>query len=140
MSRRWQAALVAGLGALVLSGCHAVAPPPPIPTPSALEIGDRQYEAGDLRSAAASYEGYLEEGAQTVAGGDRALFRLAMMALADPADGSSRGLRWLRRLVATYPASPYRASAEVVLAYEVEVRRLREQIEALKAIDLEPPG
>jgi hypothetical protein len=117
-----------------------VAPPPAEPSPSALEIGDRLFEAGDLRSAAASYESFLGETPQeAVAGGDRALFRLALIALADPGAAGLRGLRWLRRLLATYPASPYRGSAEVVLAYEAEVRRLREQLDALKAIDLDPP-
>jgi hypothetical protein len=141
MSRRWRRALVAGGWALVVSGCHTVVPPPPSSTPSALEIGDRQFEAGDLGTAAASYESFLgERPGEAVAGGDRALFRLAMMALADSADGRSSGFRWLRRLVANYPASPYRASADLVLAYEAEVRRLREQLEALKAIDLDPPG
>jgi len=131
--------ILAGCGlAAVLFGCSPTPPPAPSP-PSALEIADALFEAGDFPGAAVAYQSHLGSGESPVVGGDRALFRLAVIELGNATSGTARGLRLLRQLVSNHPESPYRSPAELLLSYEAETRRLREQLEALKAIDLEPP-
>jgi len=137
----------AGCGlAMMLAACHPTSPPRAVPPPSALEIGDRFFDAGDAPAAAAAYERHLESG-DAVAGGDRALFRLALLELSGPGEPRAEGFEKLRRLVSSHPESLYRGAAERLLGFEAETRRLREQsralreqLDALKAIDLEPPA
>lgn len=133
-----------------------LAGPPPDPRVPALRRGDEAYESGDLASAAAAYDAYLATDA-TPEEIERVLVRLVVLCTLPPTRDPVAARDYHQRLVVEFPASTYRAEADLVLRastegdnqrrriqeLEKEVARLKQVVEKLKEIDLaprKPPG
>jgi hypothetical protein len=123
----------------------AVVPPPVVPEAprSELDLADEAWEHGDLELAMHHYRAVLETGAEGVA---RALFRVGSTQLvpSGPDFDPASGRRALRRVLSEYPDSAWALEAALLLDLQDEVKRLEEQLEEIKRIDLErrrrPPG
>ena len=109
----------------------AAPPPLPPPPPSYLAIGDRYFDAGDYASAADAFQAYLS-GNPSAPDRDRALFRLALTHEfpQSPVHDSAQALAELQELLSTYPDSPLRPQAELVLQLHQEAERLRAEVQA----------
>lgn len=128
------------------------APEPGEPSePTLLEVGTAQFQAGDYALASQSFEAFLLEHPKSP---DReyALYFLGLSRAV--AQDSGRDLLQaeaaFRRLIAEFPQGVYRRPAEYVLRLraridrltaeagerEERIRRLEEELERLKAIDL----
>lgn len=107
-----------------------VAPPPP-PPPNYLELGDRSFDAADYPAAAEAYRVYLRDNS-SAPDRDRALFRLALAhALpGSPINDPPQAAALLRELQNSFPQSPFRPQADLLLRLQDEVERLRLQWQA----------
>jgi TolA-binding protein len=144
---------------------EAIIPEPPEPAPeetpapepgeaaepTLLEVGTAQFQAGDYALASQSLEAFLLEHPKSP-DREHALYLLGLSRAV--AQDSGRDLvqaeAALRRLIAEFPQSAYRRQAEYVLRLharierltaeagerEERIRRLEEELERLKAIDL----
>lgn len=144
---------------LFLASCQKkAARPPAMPSPAAasadngFEQGETFFQAREYGKAAAAYESYLNTGANKKR--DQALFQLG---LAYELSGRDRdkATAAFRQLVQEFPESQWGAEAQVILALQSEIGklraesntreeqigRLRSELEKLKKIDLEKkPG
>ena len=142
--------VIAFSGVLALSGCHkrvpitalppapapvptpapaptsAPAPPPaPAPSPETLAFDEAQlaFNAGSYEEACRAFESYLRlspAGSQR----DQALFRLGLgYVLRSPADWQ-RASEALHQIVEGFPASPFKAPANLILTLHSEVGQL----------------
>ncbi len=104
----------------------AVAPPP-----NYLAIGDEHFDAGEYGPAADAFQTYLR-GSPAAPDRDRALFRLALTHEfpESPVYDSAQALAELQELLNTYPNSPLRPQAELVLQLHEEADRLRTEVQA----------
>jgi outer membrane protein assembly factor BamD (BamD/ComL family) len=114
------------------------------------EAAEDSFEKGDYASAIRSYEAYLL--ANTPEHQDRAYFRLGLSYgfAPDKPQNLRQARSHLQRLVAQFPRSPYRASADLVLLLLTEIDKLNgrvneqqsriatlmEELQLLKAIDM----
>jgi len=115
---------------LVLSGCNKrvpiVALPPasaPNPAGAALDEAERAFNAGNYEAAGRAYDDYLRlypAGTQR----DQALFRLGLAyALRTNADWQ-RASSAFRQIVEGFPASPFKAPANLILSLHSELDQL----------------
>jgi hypothetical protein len=155
------------LTSVLIASCHprsvsvppvppaAPAPPPgpigpPAPPVRGYETADRSFEAGDYPKAARSYEEYLRT--ETPRDPDWVHFRLGLAyALARGAAQDLKRSRDHFQRVAQFPASPYRAPAELILSLQAEfekagaqlneqqvkIKTLAEELQRLKSIDMQ---
>ena len=111
--RRGARALVAGLA---LGGCALVQP-----------AGDRLFADGHFVAARAAYEDYLASGRAAGRRRERALYPLGLIharpggELHDPVEAR----RYLERLLAVEPPSPYATQAALILDLQLAVSKLR---------------
>lgn len=120
--------------------CRKGVPTPTIPT--TFKMAEYHFEAGKYAESAEAYEQYLHD---NPAGDnqDRALFRLGLSySFPDsPVRDLQRAVKTFRRLVTTYPQSPFRREAEVILALQTSAEKLRadvrEREDRIKALDSE---
>ena len=102
---------------LLLAGCSALQIPE----------GDRLFTRGDLPAAKIAYEEYLDRGPAEGRRKERALYHLGLIharpegELHDPV----KARRYLERLLAVRPASPYATQAALILELQIETNRLR---------------
>jgi tetratricopeptide (TPR) repeat protein len=103
---------------------------PPPPPPNYLAIGDQHFDAGEYAPAADSYQTYLQAN-PAAPDRDQALFRLALTHEfpESPVHDSARALAELQELLDTYPDSPLRPQAELVLQLHGEADRLRAEVQ-----------
>lgn len=145
---------------LFLASCQKKAggPPPATPAPvvahaaNGLEQGEAFFQAREYGKAAAAFESYLAAGPNKKR--DQVLFQLG---LAYELSGRDRdkGTAAFRKLVQEFPQSEWLEEAQVMLALQSEIEklraenntreeqigRLRRELEKLKRIDLEKkPG
>ena len=120
--------------------------------PSSLDLGEANYQARKYANAARLFEAYLQKN-PTSSDRDMVLFRLGMsLALADNStEDMRRAEQTLKRLVAEYPASPFREPAEAILYLQSQIESLKadlkekdaklkllsEELQKLKEIDLQ---
>jgi tetratricopeptide (TPR) repeat protein len=125
--------------------------PKTITTPSSFELGEMDFQVGNYKQAAQSYETFLSSNRESK---DRAeaLFHLGWSRVL--ADDSSRDLRQaevhFQRLIAEFPDSRFRKQAEFILGLlnqidklradvkerDDKIKRLGEELQKLKDIDL----
>ncbi len=113
---------------LVLGACHkkpakiAVQPP----SPTKLEIGNGNFEAGQYDAAAQSYEAYLKENPAAV-DRDQALFKLGIIygLSGDDPENITRAENQFRALMTQFPQSRYKPEAEYILSLQSDVENLR---------------
>ena len=126
--------------------------PKPIAAPSSLDLGERRLQIGKYAQAAKAFEDYLKENPKSTLR-DRALFQLGLSKAL--ASDSTRDLRSaesvLKQLVAEFPSSPYKYQAAFILGLqsqidklktdikdrEEKIRKLSEELQKLKEIDLQ---
>jgi outer membrane protein assembly factor BamD (BamD/ComL family) len=145
---------------MALSACHkrvpiAALPPAPSPaTPSpaaaALDAADRAFSTGSFDEACRAYENYLRLN-PSGEGRDQVLFRLGLSYVLRPSADWQRGMLSLRQVVETFPNSPFKAPASVILSLRSEldqlaantqqrdqrIRQLAAELDRLKKIDAE---
>jgi len=107
---------------------QAPAAPPP---PNYLAIGGQHFDAGEYAPAADAFQTYLR-GSPAAPDRDRALFRLALTHEfpESPVHDSAQALAELQELLNTYPNSPLRPQAELVLQLHGEADLLRAEVQA----------
>jgi molybdopterin converting factor small subunit len=95
-----------------------------------LELGDRSFDSGDYPAAAEAYRVYLRDN-PSAPNRDRALFHLALAhALpGSPLNDPPQAGALLRELRESYPQSPLRPQADLLLQLNEEVERLRLQLQ-----------
>jgi len=95
-----------------------------------LDLGDRSFAAGDYPAAAEAYRIYLREN-PAAPNRDRALFYVALVhALpGSPLNDPMRAGALLRELRESYPQSPFRPQADLLLQLHEEAERLRLQLQ-----------
>jgi hypothetical protein len=121
------------------------------------DLGEKYFQAGDYPRAGKAYETYLQKSV-SLANQDEALFRLALTRFlpASPVRDVSQALNLFRLLVKSFPQSPFRPQAEMILGMQSEIDRMRtdvgkrderiqeltRELEKLKQIDMQrrPPG
>ena len=141
--------------------------PQPTPIPDKLpslpstggyfDLGEKYFQIGDYPRAAKAYETYLRSSV-SLAYQDQALFRLALTRFLpeSPVRDIPQALNLFRLLVKSFPQSPLRAQAEMILGMQAEIERMRldvgkrderiqeltRELEKLKQIDMQrrPPG
>jgi len=131
----------------------ATSPAPKIVAePSSFDRGEESFKAGDYINAARSFEDHLKTGTISEKR-DTALFYLGLSRALS--DNSNRNMRRaeeaLKRLIAEYPSSPYKAPAEFILELqtqvesllldlkekEAKIKQISEELQKLKEIDLQ---
>ncbi len=141
---------------LVVASCRKN-PRPAVPTsPSNYQLGERYFDTVDYAKAAEAYEEYLRAD-PSGPNQDRVLFRLglAYSLPESPARDLPRAIRTFRRLIASFPQSPYKGEADLILALQAaadklrvdvrerddRIRALNNELEQLKRIDMQrrPP-
>jgi tetratricopeptide (TPR) repeat protein len=145
---------------------EAVTPPPPpkpaalesaplpktIAAPNYLELGETNFQLGRYRQAIRAYEAFLSAN-QKSAKREQAWFYLGLSRVLT--NDASRDLRKsesaFRRLIAEFPASPFRSQAEFILGLHDQIEKLRsdvkdrdekikklsEELQTLKNIDMQ---
>jgi tetratricopeptide (TPR) repeat protein len=141
--------------------------PQPAPIPDTLpslpstggyfDLGEKYFQVGDYPRAAKAYETYLRSSV-SLANQDQALFRLALTRFLpeSPVRDIPQALNLFRLLVKSFPQSPFRPQAEMILGMQAEIDRMRvdvgkrderiqeltRELEKLKQIDMQrrPPG
>jgi TolA-binding protein len=132
-----------------------VEPPTPEPeelVPSSFLIGEEKFASGSYQEAALSYEIFIKENPDHPKC-DPANFRLGLSYAftSNTARSRLRARQQLRSFIKKFPESPHRGQAEFILALEREIDKLRsdslekdkqikrmaEELERLKKIDLE---
>jgi tetratricopeptide (TPR) repeat protein len=141
--------------------------PQPAPIPDTLpnlpstggyfDLGDKYFQVGDYPRAAKAYETYLRSSV-SLTYQDQALFRLALTRFLpeSPVKDVPQALNLFRLLVKSFPQSPFRPQAEMILGMQAEIERMRldvgkrderiqdltRELERLKQIDMQrrPPG
>lgn len=116
----------AGLATLLLAGCAGIS----------TSEGDRLFANGDFAAAKTAYESYLGRGPADGRRRERALYHLGLIharpdgAFHDPV----KAQRYLERLIAQQPPSPYASQAALVLALQIETHRLRDEMADQKGL------
>jgi len=127
-------------------------PPKAVAAPSALDVGELNFQAGNYGQAIRSFEDFLSANPKSK-NRDQALFHLGLShALAND---TSRDMRQaeavLKRLITEFPNSPYKNQAEFILGLQAQIEKLRsdvkdredkikrlsEELQKLKEIDLQ---
>jgi len=126
--------------------------PKTITAPSNLEVGEVNFQAGNYRQAARSFEAFLNSN-QKSKSRDQALFYLGLSRVL--ASDSSRDLHQaeaaFKRLITEFPTSPYKREAEFILGLQAQIERLKsdvkerddkikrlsDELQKLKEIDLQ---
>jgi hypothetical protein len=139
-----------------------IAPPPEsvnavalskiVPMPILLELGDRNFRAGNYKRAAQNYEQFLIVMPNSK-DCDQALFHLGLSHIL--ASEPDRDLRQadaaFRRLIAQFPQSPFRSQAEYIIGLQGQIAKLRsdakerddkikrlsDELQKLKQIDMQ---
>ncbi|MFQ5740930.1 MAG: tetratricopeptide repeat protein [Acidobacteriota bacterium] len=154
---RWCALFLAvSLALPAASGCRkkrvaAPAVPPPTIATDRRARAEADFERGDYSEATAAYESLLSRNLP-ISEEPRVLFRLALSyALPEsPVHNPDRAIQLLTRLIEEHPDSPYGLESRLILGLlsrsqtlesqakrkEEEIRKLAEELEKLKAIDL----
>ena len=124
--------------ALLISSCNHRRPPAVVPvTPTsmdtlALQSANREFALGDYVAAARDYERYLQ---LVSSGGDRdqALFHLGIIYTLPEGERQDwpRAVGFLSRLVAEFPQSPLKPTAQVILAVREQATQLSVDISRL---------
>ncbi len=140
-------------------------PTPPTPAPlepaplpktitalSNFEVGEMNFQAGNYRLAARSFEAYLNANPKSK-NRDQALFHLGLSRML--ANDSSRDMHQaeaaFKRLINEFPTSPHKSEAEFILGLQAQIERLKsdvkerddkikrlsEELQKLKEIDLQ---
>jgi hypothetical protein len=128
------------------------APEPEEIIPSSFLVGEENFAAGSYQEAALSYEVFIRENPDHPKV-DPANFKLglAYAFVNDSPQSRLRARRQLRRFIENFPESPYRRQAEFILGLhrdidklrsesvekDKQIKRLAEELERLKKIDLE---
>jgi tetratricopeptide (TPR) repeat protein len=123
-----------------------------ITAPSNLELGEMNFQIGHYPQAAKAYEAFLKSNPRSE-DCDLALFHLGLSrALAKDSGRNMRQFETsLRRIISEYPKSPFRDQAEFILGLHSQaeklrsdvkdrddkIRKLSEELQALKDIDLQ---
>lgn len=115
---------------LVLSGCNKRVPIVALPSASAsnpagaaLNEAERAFNAGSYDAAGRAYEDYLRlypAGTQR----DLALFRLGLAYALRPTADWQRASSAFRQIVEGFPASPFKAPANLILSLHSELDQL----------------
>jgi len=100
-------------------------PPASAPNPAggALDGAERAFNAGNYEAAGRAYEDYLRvypAGTQR----DQALFRLGLAYALRPAPDCQRASSAFRQIVEGFPASPFKAPANLILSLHSELDQL----------------
>ena len=151
----------------------ALPPPGPSPTPRPapipdtipslpstggyFDLGEKYFQVGDYPRAAKAYETYLRSSV-SLANQDQALFRLALTRFLpeSPVRDIPLAINLCRLLVKSFPQSPFRPQAQMIIGMQAEIDRMRvdvgkrderiqeltRELEKLKQIDMQrrPPG
>jgi hypothetical protein len=112
--------------------------PAPEPTanaePTSLSLGEASFQAGKYARAAQLFEDHLKKNPASP-NRDVVLFRIGLSYAV--AEGSGRNMRRaeeaLKRLVAEFPASPYKGPAEFILGLQSQVESLKVDIKEKEA-------
>lgn len=142
------------------SGPSPTPQPAPIPdtipslpsTGGYFDLGEKYFQAGDYPRAGKAYETYLQKSV-SLANQDQALFRLALTRFLPGSSvrDVSQALNLFRLLINSFPHSPFRPQAEMVLGMQAEIERMRvdvskrderiqeltRELEKLKQIDMQ---
>jgi len=126
--------------------------PKPVPKVTNLDLGEKQFRAGNYIQAARAYEAYLKSNPRS-ADRDLALFHLGLSRALS--GGPNQDLRQaeaaLKQLVSEFPKSPYRNQAEFILGLQAQIesqrsdikerderiKQLSDELQKLKEIDLQ---
>ena len=94
--------------------------------PARLELANHDFEAGRYMESARAYQAYLDENPKA-AGRDEVLFKLGIATAlsGDSPQSLIKAQAPLQTLIAEYPQSRYRPEAEYILSLQTEVEKLR---------------
>ncbi len=132
---------------LTANACQKTPAPLPVPPPNYFQEGEQQFQQGDLAGAVRFYELYLRQESQGL-NRERALFYLALIySFPDsPVHDPARAEIFSQTLLDEFAGSPYSAQVRTLQELqasldnrEEQIRRLREELERLKEIDLGRP-
>ena len=134
---------------VVVEACQKTPAPVPVPPPPPdyFQEGEQQFQQGDFPGAARFYELYLRRDSQGL-NRERALFHLALIySFPDsPLHDPPRAETFFQTLLDEFADSPYLAQVRTLRELqaglenrEEQIKRLQEELEQLKEIDLGRP-
>jgi outer membrane protein assembly factor BamD (BamD/ComL family) len=101
--------------------------------PNSLDLGEASFQARNYAKAIRYFEDYLRAHPKA-ANRDGVLFRLGLsLAMDSSVRNMRRAEEILKRLVAEFPASPYKGPAEFILGLQLQVESLKEDIKEKEA-------